>query len=156
MKLRFSVLFVAIICLGLIGCETQELGDPIVGFESDDSEMVRAVSTARNTLEKFESKWKSMKYDDVGIKIAVPTVDDGVEHIWFTPVEISATEVTGICANSPVNVQGLQAGDTRTYPKSDVSDWVILVGEKCYGGYTMRVMSKRQPKMAPPYEYVDF
>ncbi|MEM9660436.1 MAG: DUF2314 domain-containing protein [Planctomycetota bacterium] len=49
----------------------------------------------------------------------------------------------------------LNLGDTRTVARNDVTDWMIVVGNKCFGGYTIRVLAKRDPSAAPPLEFVD-
>ena len=38
---------------------------------------------------------------------------------------------------------------------TDISGWMIVVGEKCYGGYTIQVAMKNEPEAAPPFDFVE-
>ena len=69
--------------------------------------------------------------------------------------EALSHEITGECANDPEKIPGLKLGDVRTVTRNDVSDWMIVVGNKCFGGYTIRVLAERDPDAAPPLEFVD-
>ena len=127
----------------------------VVNVEDDNPEMLAAIRTAKETFGFFEENWKTMENDGYSLKFALPTSDGELEHIWFSPTSIQGDSITGECANDPVRVPGLKIGDTRTVTWDDVSDWMIVVGNKCFGGYTIRVMAKRDPAAAPPFEYLD-
>ena len=126
---------------------------PVVNIE-DDPAMIAAIETAKKTLVFFENNWRTMKSDGYSLKFALPTTDGELEHIWFSPTEIQGDKITGECANNPVKIPGLKAGDTRTVNRSDVSDWMIVVGNRCYGGYTIRVLTERDPAAASPLEFI--
>ena len=130
--------------------------DPVVMVDETNSEMKKAIATARKTFDQFVDNWKSMPNDGVSVKFGLPTRDGGVEHIWFQPSQITDTEITGICGNDPADVAGLKLGDVRTFDRSELTDWMILKGDKCYGGYTLQVLVKMEPENAPPFKYVDF
>lgn len=127
----------------------------VVQVEGDDPEMRAAIATAKETLGFFEQNWKTMKNDGYSLKFALPASNGELEHIWFSPTEIHGDRITGECANDPVAIPGLKIGDTRTVTRDDVSDWMILVGNQCFGGYTVRVLAKRDPDAAPPFEFRD-
>ena len=159
MKSYILQLFVLVlVCLVPFGCSesTVSISDPVVQVQGSSVEMNEAIKTARETFPQFVDKWKSMPSDAVSVKFKVPTDDDGVEHIWFEPIEITDTQITGTCGNDPAKVSGLKLGDVRTFDREKMTDWMILVGDKCYGGYTVRVLAKMQPDKAPPLEFVDF
>lgn len=150
------VLLLASISIAFAGCGSSNSGDPVVGVEDSNAEMNAAMEKARGTFDQFLANWKTMPNDAASVKFGVPTRDDSVEHIWFEPSSITDTEITGICGNDPVNVDGLKLGDVRTFPRSELSDWMILDGGKCYGGYTIRVLVEMEPENAPPLTFVDF
>ena len=127
----------------------------VVSVEDDDPEMINAIATAQQTFNFFEENWRTMDCDGHSLKFAMKTSDGGIEYIWFNPIQIEDDKITGRCANHPVNIPNLSVGDTRTVPRSDVSDWMIVKGKKCYGGYTIRVLAKRKPDVAPPLEFID-
>jgi uncharacterized protein YegJ (DUF2314 family) len=129
---------------------------PIVNVDDTDKEMNLAIEKAKQTFIHFEKNWKTLKNNGYSIKVAMKTKDNGVEHIWFNPIEINGDKIKAKCANEPGNIDGLKLGDIRTISKTDISDWMIVVGNKCYGGYTIRVLAKMDPANAPPFEFADF
>ena len=147
--------FTFVLLIMLIGCGESE-NPPVVGVESGDSEMNSAIAKAQETLEHFFANYQSMPNDGYSLKFRMPTPDGEGEHIWFNPVEVSGDTVTAQCANEPMQIPDLKAGDTRVLSKSDITDWMIIAGSKCYGGYTIRVLAKRDSANAPPFEFADF
>ena len=157
MKPYFSMfLIVAAVFTVQFGCGSSSVRDPVVKVDETNVEMQDAIDTARKTFDQFVKNWKSMRNDGVSVKFGLPTWDDEIEHIWFNPSEITDTEITGTCGNEPAKVAGLKYGDVRRFDRSELTDWMILQGDKCYGGYTIRVLSKMEPDMAPPLKFIDF
>ena len=142
-----------------VGCsESTDRGAPaygVVKIEDNDAEMNAAIDSAKDTLEFFEKNWQTMESDGCSLKFAMPTKNGKIEHIWFSPIKIQGNRITGECANDPANIPDLKNGDIRTVSRGDVSDWMIIVGGKCFGGYTIRVLANRNPGAAPPLEFVD-
>ena len=143
----------------ILGCTNSPEGDGIdrsvINVADDDPEMVQAIKTAKETFGFFENNWQTMTNDGYSLKFALPTADGELEHIWFSPTKIEGDKITGECANDPANIPGLKIGDSRTVSRDDVTDWMILVGNQCYGGYTIRILAKRNPDAAPPLAFVD-
>lgn len=129
---------------------------PVLQVKKSNQEMAEAVEKARETFPSFLENWKNQKNTAVSIKFAIPTDNGELEHIWFQPTEITDEKIDATCGNKPLNVSGLKYGDSRSFTRNDISDWMILVKEKCYGGYTIRVQAKLNPKNAPPFTFVDF
>jgi uncharacterized protein YegJ (DUF2314 family) len=127
----------------------------VVQFDGDDREMNDAMVEARRTFDFFQQNWKTMENDGYSLKFALETPDDGLEYIWFSPLTIEGDKITGECANHPEEVANLKLGDKRTVTRDRISDWMIVVGDQCYGGYTIRVISKRDPNATPPMNFVD-
>lgn len=155
MRLNLSCFLFLASCY-LVGCNSSQTGDPVVGVEDTDASMNAAMETAKQTFPLFVDRWQSMASDSVGVKISLPTTDGAKEHIWFEPTEISGTQITGVCANAPNKIADLKLGDERTFNQSEITDWMILVGNRCYGGYTIRVLSEMEPENAPPFTFHDF
>ena len=125
----------------------------VLNVDENDTAMNEAIAKAGQTFGFFVENWQTMKSDSAAFKIHVK-IDDGAEHIWFSPVSVYQDQLVGICANEPVNIAGLKMGEQRTFSRDDLSDWMILDGNQCHGGYTIEVMSKLSPKDAPPFEFV--
>ena len=130
--------------------------DPVVEVDESNVEMEVAIAAARETFDQFAENWDSIENDGVSVKFGLPTRDGGIEHIWFKPMTITKHVVLASCENDPANVEGLKYGDRRTFKRSEITDWMILVGDKCYGGYMMRALAKIQPENDPPYKFIDF
>jgi uncharacterized protein YegJ (DUF2314 family) len=138
--------------------KTNIIGKPdvVIDVNENDREMQEAVEVAKRTFPSFVDNWKATENQGYSLKFAVRTSTGGVEHIWFNPVAMDGDVIKAVCANDPENVPGLKDGDTRELKKSDISDWMIMLNGKCYGGYTIRVLAKRDPRQKPPFEFADF
>ena len=143
----------------ILGCSNSagesDSAPGVINVEVNDADMNAAMETALGTFSFFEENWQTMENDGYSLKFALPTTDGEVEHIWFSPTSIQGDKITGECANDPVKVAGLKLGGIRTVARDDISDWMIIVGNQCYGGYTIRVLAKRDPDAAPPLEFMD-
>ena len=169
MNHKHAIALLVLACTILSGCDRADRSgvarkpnrvsgsadDPVVNVDSGDNAMNAAMETAKESFHLFEKNWKTIQCDSVSIKFAIPTDDDGLEHIWFEPVEIAGDQIVAICGNDPEKVSNLKLGDKRTLNKDDISDWMILDGSKCYGGYTIQVLSRMQPKLAPPFKFAE-
>ncbi|MCC9644460.1 DUF2314 domain-containing protein [Rhodopirellula sp. JC740] len=155
-----SSIFVFVVLLNLaLGCnqpveQTTESSN-FIKVEGDDPEMDSAIETAQETFDYFRKHWQDPSFDGYSVKFALPTPDDDLEHIWFEPTAIDGDQITASCANDPVNLPDLQYGDSRTVGLDSLSDWMLVKGNQCYGGYTIRVLTKRSPEAAPPLEFMD-
>lgn len=137
------------------GCDSTGNGNSgVINVEDDNAAMIAAIEQARATFPKFRENWQS-EWDGVSVKFGIPTTDNSLEHIWFEPVKIDGNSITARCANEPVNVPDLQLGDVRTLSVEDLSDWMIIDGSDCYGGYTIRVLSEMDPANAPAMNFKD-
>lgn len=140
-----------------VGCNSDAVvDDGVVDFDKDDATMNAAMDQARATFGQFEENWQREEVGVVSLKFKMETSAGEYEYIWFEPSEITASSVTGTCSNDPRDIPGLAFGDERTVDRSKVADWMIMENGKCYGGYTIRVMSERDPDNAPPLEFADY
>jgi uncharacterized protein YegJ (DUF2314 family) len=156
-----SVLLAGIVVFYLTSCKKSNknfVGKPdvVISVDENDPEMQAAIETARKTFPKFLDKWKTTQNQGYSLKFAIRTANGGFEHIWFNPEHIEGDLVKAECANDAENVPGLKVGDMRELKTSDLSDWMIMLNGKCYGGYTTRVLIKRDPNQKPPFEFADF
>ncbi len=130
-------------------------GIGVIDVAGDDADMNAAIAKAQETFDFFEANWETMDSDGYSVKFALPTADGQFEHIWFSPTKIAGNQVTGECANDPRGIPELKLGDVKTVDRSAVTDWMIVQGNKCYGGYTIRVLSKQSPEAVPNFTFVD-
>lgn len=149
--------FIASLVLMCVGCnDATTVDDGIVDVDKDDATMNAAMDKARATLGQFEQNWQGGNVGVASLKFKMETSTGDSEYIWFEPTEITQTSATGTCSNDPRDVPGLALGDERTVDRSQIADWMIMENGKCYGGYTIRVLSERDPDNAPPLEFADY
>jgi uncharacterized protein YegJ (DUF2314 family) len=70
-------------------------------------------------------------------------------------VTIEGQEITATCANDPEDIAGLKLGDTRKFNKTEVVDWMIMVGDTCHGGYTIKALGEITGKSLPGMKFHD-
>lgn len=143
----------------LAGCESSlspGVPDRVVDIQEDDAAMNAAIARAKETFPQFENHWQGASVQGFSIKFAMDTDHQGVEHIWFTPLKIEGERITASCANEPQGIAALKLGEVRELERSRISDWMILDGEKCYGGYTIRVLAEQDPSLAPQLDFADY
>lgn len=127
----------------------------VINVESDDEEMNQAIEKAKATFYQFLENWQGEEVE-YSLKFAMATSTDGVEHIWFNPLQIQDGTIVAVCANEPVNIPDLNYGDERVLGLSELSDWMIVKDGKCYGAYTLRVLTKLDPTLSERFEFADF
>ena len=128
----------------------------IINVDANDPEMNMAMEKAKITLDRFFENYQTMENDGYSLKFGLTTSNGSIEHIWFNPIEVDGDTIKAECANEPRDIPGLKIGDVRDLKRDQITDWMIVSGTKCYGGYTIRVLAERDPEHAPPFQYMDF
>lgn len=141
----------------LILFSCNNIDDPsIISVHREDQEMNAAIKKAKATLHLFFKNYKTMENVGYSLKFGLKTSGGDIEHIWFNPLEVDGDTIIAECVNDPEDIFDLKLGDVRELKRDQITDWMIVSGNKCYGGYTIRVLSDRNPKNAPSFQYVDF
>ena len=130
-------------------------GDPVINVEDDNDGMIQAIAKAQEKIPYFLENWNKNPDALVSVKIPCKTSTGSKEHIWFEPVSIDGEQITATCGNNPQDVPNLKLGDSKTVPLKELSDWMIIVENKCYGGYTLQAMLKMHPEMQSQFN-MDF
>ncbi|HLP83124.1 MAG TPA: DUF2314 domain-containing protein [Phycisphaerales bacterium] len=126
--------------MGVASCEARK-HDNVVSFKEDDAGMAAAIAQARQTTDTFLARLNqpSTPNDYVAVKIALPTTDGSLEHIWCGNVQFANGVFTATIANDPRDTQ-YKFGQQVTAPKAEISDWMYVQDGKLVGGYTIRYM----------------
>ena len=145
--MRFGKLSLAVLVLGAGACQKQEAEsgkDNIVHVADDDAQRQAAVKTAKDTWPFFKNNWKSIPKVRYSLKFELPTSRPGdYEVIWFTPLTIEGDIIRARCANEPADIPGLKLHDLRELNVRDLQDWMLIDGDKCYGGYTIEALEAK-------------
>ncbi|EPR74481.1 hypothetical protein ADIWIN_0582 [Winogradskyella psychrotolerans RS-3] len=120
-------------------------------FAKQNQKMKTAYLKAQETFNYFwrEMYWESKRvvpaHDLALVKIPfqqMDKVDDEptVEHMWISEIAFDGENITGVLMNSPNLLTNVAEGDTVTRKVSEISDWMLAIDRKTYGGYTIQVL----------------
>ena len=132
----------------LVGCsQGAEKPETYVSINAESPEMIAAHKEARRTLGDFVTKIKNPPQDwsEMSLKVALPTKDNSLEHIWMSDIQTTANEYEGTVGNDPYNVEGVKFGDRVKFKYADISDWQYMKDGKLYGHYTTRALLPTLP-----------
>jgi uncharacterized protein YegJ (DUF2314 family) len=103
--------------------------------------MVEAVARARETLPAFWDEYE-VAGDSGGflLKVACPTPDDDLEHIWVDSIVREGERLEGRLTNEPNSMPGLHARDRIAFGEADISDWAYPCARGYHGHFTTRVI----------------
>jgi uncharacterized protein YegJ (DUF2314 family) len=125
------------------GRERKDL--PLVHVESGDSEIVKAMEEAKETLPKFVEAFeaKPAGAEHFSIKKPFPTSKGTLEHIWIEVDKIVGGNFLGRIGNDPIDIPDMVIEQEVLVAPHEISDWMYLYEGKIVGGYTIKVMMKR-------------
>ena len=112
-------------------------------MSADDPDMNVAIQRAQETLPLFIAAFRSPKptQTDFSIKVKFPYGDDdSIEHMWVSELTLSSDRFEGVLGNEPVYVKDVHLGDRLTVEMKDISDWMIIDGDRMLGGFTLHVL----------------
>ncbi len=126
-----------------------ERGMPATFHRNAAPQMLRASQNARATFKHF---WKEVALDFsrpvpalslAAVKVAFSDnfadSDAPVEHMWVEKIDFDGVAMTGVLMNAPNELMSVAAGDTVTFPIAQLGDWIGVIKEKVYGGYTVQL-----------------
>lgn len=114
--------------------------------------MDAAIRSARASFPAFVSRLTELRDKGAYFSIKVPIqTGSNTEHIWLTAPEVRDGQVTGKLGNDPL-AGSRKLGDTVTVPSSEVSDWMAIVNDELYGGYTV-IVAREQMSEAEKSEF---
>lgn len=116
-------------------------GDPVIDYSSKDAAMNAAIDEARRTLPMF---WAGFGGPDRRgtdtLKVAIPDVGGGREHIWVNRIAQIDGGYTARPANEPARLPGLSLGSQVRFTEDQISDWSYEKKGRLWGSFTTRVM----------------
>jgi len=127
----------------------------------EGAEMADAMRAARACFDEFAREvelenWRIIpSHDSALIKAFFPNKGSRTtgEFLIVDEVSIGPDFVTGILASPSRMNPALAAGVDVTVPMENVCDWMLIVGEKGVGGFTIDVLKQRiRPEQMEAYE----
>ncbi|WP_367649353.1 DUF2314 domain-containing protein [Campylobacter sp. RM16188] len=145
---------------------------PIYYVDSEQDAMSRAYQAARDTFGYF---WRELYWDRrrivPGVSVACVKVlfkdetngEEIGEHMWINDIEFDGENVSGILVNEPNDVKNIKNGDFVKVPLSEVSDWLFVIDNKSYGGFSVHALranmsdkERAEHDLAWGFEFGDF
>ena len=109
-------------------------------FSRDDPTMNTAMENARQTVPAVVKRLTALQDAGVYVSVKVPVAAQGqVEHIWLGNLTYSDGAFHGTLDNQPVSLAGWAEGDPISVPAERISDWIVVLNNRLYGGYTIHV-----------------
>lgn len=110
----------------------------------EDRPMNQAMATARQKFPRFDSAFKSGRYDKDKFSIKVRLVcPDGNEYIWLTDISKVGTHYWGVMTDTPRMTNQYKVGDHVKINYADITDWLYGKDSTLHGGYTLRLIYNR-------------
>ena len=101
--------------------------DELVYLALDDAIMAAAIRSARESLPGFLALAKRPAPEMKGFAVKIALLGDGgPEFVWIHPFAHVGTRFIGQIGNMPRTVEGLKMGDTITFAKRDIVDWMYM------------------------------
>jgi uncharacterized protein YegJ (DUF2314 family) len=121
--------------------------DKLAFVAKGDPVMVEAMTKARSTLPDFLSTAAAPKsgMEGFAVKVAIREGDE-VEYFWITPFTTKDGTLSGEINNKPRLVHSVKLGQTITFDKSEIVDWMYIDGDKMKGNYTACALLKSASK----------
>lgn len=127
------------------------MSEPVFIFDRADPAMTQANESARRTFKYFwrELSWErrriipGLDMSSVKFPFSEGPRSDGnpeVEQMWIGDLDFDGETVSGKLLNSPNWLTGIQAGAGVCAPFRQLSDWMMVVGGRTYGGFTVHAM----------------
>jgi len=120
-------------------------------YTEQNEKMKAAYLKAQETFNYFwrEMYWEAKRvvpaHDLALVKIPFSQKVEGreqplVEHMWISEITFDGEFITGVLQNVPNKLTNVAKDDTVTRKVSEISDWMLSIDRKTYGGYTIQVL----------------
>src|SRR5262249_54858881 len=107
------VLFAALACAIAVGCSKKTEDPNFRHVEGDDADMNKAIATARATVGRFVSAYRTKRAgtSHFMVKKPYPVPGGGEEHMWIDVTGLQDEIVAGLIANDAEETKEVHLGD---------------------------------------------
>jgi uncharacterized protein YegJ (DUF2314 family) len=115
--------------------------DELVHLAVNDAVMAAALQSARDSLPGFLALANRPAPEMKGFAVKIALLgDSGPEFFWIHPFAHVGARFIGQIGNMPRTVEGLKMGDTITFVRSDIVDWMYMDAGRMRGNYSARAI----------------
>ena len=121
-------------------------------FYAQQNELMKQAS--KDAQKNFKYFWRELyweyrriipAHDFALVKIPFEQTFEGlnepvIEHMWINNINFDGETITGELVNTPNRLTNIKNGDFVTRKIKEISDWMISIHGKTYGGFTIQVM----------------
>ena len=120
--------------------------DELVILAMNNPVMAAAIHRARETLPQFLAlaKHPGPTMTGFAVKIAIPA-ENGAELFWIHPFAHVEERFIGQINNTPRSVTSLKMGDTVSFIRNEIVDWMYMDAGTMKGNYSARATLKSAP-----------
>ena len=117
--------------------------DEVAIVAKNDPVMAAAMRKARDTLADFLVIAAAPKpgMTNFAVKVAIHQGNDA-EYFWIDPFTDENGRFSGRINNKPDLIRSVKLGQTITFERSEIVDWMYLDGDKMKGNYTACALLK--------------
>jgi uncharacterized protein YegJ (DUF2314 family) len=133
------------------------MSEPVFMFDANDPEMQHAHQQAQSSFRFF---WRELSWERRRIvpgldmtMVKLPFTDgprtDGnseYEHMWLEDIGFDGDVISGTLLNAPNWLTSVRKGDQVSAPFSHLTDWMMTVDGRAYGGFTVNLMRSRMSR----------
>jgi uncharacterized protein YegJ (DUF2314 family) len=121
--------------------------DEIAIVAKDDPTMAAAMRQARATLGDSLAIAAAPKpgMENFAVKVAIQSGDDS-EYFWIVSFTNDNGRFSGEINNEPDMVHTVKIGQTITFGRDEIVDWMYMDGGRMKGNYTACALLKSAPK----------
>jgi len=128
-------------------------------FDNSDAEMQAAYKKAQASFGYFwrEIAWERRRivkgldaayvkapFSDLGVD-SRPKAKE-IEHMWIDQVDFDGETISGHLVNEPDKLRSVKQGDAVQMQLSAISDWMYVLNNRAYGGFTINLMRSRMKR----------
>ena len=149
---KFTVLLAATIVTAMAFPATAQTtlqkaeGDELFVIPKNDPDMAAAMNKARATLPDFLAVMHAPKETMRGFSVKVAIRDGGQsEYFWIAPFTEKDGGFSGQIGNTPRSVRNVKRGQTISFSRGEIVDWLYIDGTKMKGNFTSCPLLKKEP-----------
>ncbi|MGJ8659348.1 MAG: DUF2314 domain-containing protein [Cellulophaga fucicola] len=130
---------------------TSENKEQEVFFVKENDKMSVAYKKAQETFKFF---WRELYWEQRRIvpahglaivKFPFEQMFEGdekptIEYMWVNNIYFDGETVTGVLVNKPIQLTNVAEGDVVSCDLHKISDWMLAISGKTYGGYTIHAL----------------
>src|SRR5262245_4785605 len=133
------------------------MSEQVFMFNANDPEMQSAHLEAQSSFRYF---WRELSWERRRIvpgldmtMVKLPFTDgprtDGnpeYEHMWIGDIDFDGDVLSGTLLNSPNWLSSVRKDNHVSVPFSHLTDWMMTVNGRAYGGFTVNLMRSRMSR----------